>query len=76
MLAATSCLFTNTSDEHFLIGRLTDAPSVWFAAGFSGHGYKFCSVVGEVLADLALDGGTDKDIGLFDPSRLMRRLGG
>jgi sarcosine oxidase len=34
-------------------------------AGFSGHGYKFCSVVGEILADLALDGETRHDIGLF-----------
>lgn len=70
-LAAQTCLFTNTSDEHFAIGRLPDAPSVSYAAGFSGHGYKFCSVVGDILADLTLDGGTDKDIGLFDPSRLV-----
>jgi len=35
------------------------------AAGFSGHGFKFCSVVGEILADLAVDGRTEHDIGLF-----------
>jgi sarcosine oxidase len=65
-LAAETCLFTNTPDEHFLIGH-QDATS--YAAGFSGHGFKFCSVVGEILADLALDGATKHDISLFDPSR-------
>jgi sarcosine oxidase len=63
--AMKTCLFTNSPDEHFIIGRLPDAPQVAIAAGFSGHGFKFCSVVGEVLADLALDGGTKLDIGLF-----------
>ena len=60
-----ACIFTNSPDEHFLIDRLPDAPQVSVAAGFSGHGYKFCSVVGEIMADLALDGGTRHDIGLF-----------
>ena len=39
------------------------------AAGFSGHGYKFCSVVGEIMADLAIHGRTEHDIGLFRLSR-------
>jgi sarcosine oxidase len=39
------------------------------ACGFSGHGFKFVPVVGEILADLALDGRTDHPIGLFDPGR-------
>ena len=65
-LTAETCLFTNTPDEHFLIGR---QDAVTYAAGFSGHGFKFCSVVGEILADLALDGATKHDISLFDPGR-------
>ena len=60
-----ACMFTNSPDEHFLIDRLPDAPQVSVAAGFSGHGYKFCSVVGEIMADLAVDGATRHDIGLF-----------
>jgi sarcosine oxidase len=60
-----ACIFTNSPDEHFLIDRLPDAPQVSIAAGFSGHGYKFCSVVGEIMAGLALDGGTRHDIALF-----------
>ena len=64
-----TCLFTNTSDEHFIIDTLSDTPRIVVAAGFSGHGYKFCSVIGEILADLALEGGTRHDISLFTLQR-------
>ena len=64
-LAMKVCLFTNTSDEHFILDRHPDHPQVAIAAGFSGHGFKFCSVVGEILADLALDGATPHGIDLF-----------
>jgi len=66
-----ACIFTNSPDVHFIIDRLPDAPQVSIAAGFSGHGYKFCSVVGEIMADLALDGGTRHDIGLFRLDRFI-----
>jgi sarcosine oxidase len=69
-LAMKACLFTNTPDEHFLIDRLDGSRRVSIAAGFSGHGFKFCSVVGEVLADLALDGGTRHEIARFALARL------
>ncbi len=65
-----TCLFTNTADEHFIIDSLPEQPRVVIAAGFSGHGYKFCSVVGEILADLALEGQTRHDISLFSLRRL------
>jgi sarcosine oxidase len=71
-LAMKTCLFTNTPDDHFIITRLPGAP-VTVAAGFSGHGFKFCSVVGEILAELALDGGTRHDISLFTQDRLTAR---
>jgi sarcosine oxidase len=60
-----SCIFTNTPDEHFVIDALPEAPQVIVASPCSGHGFKFCSVVGEILADLAARGGTDHDIELF-----------
>ena len=60
-----ACMFTNSPDEHFVLDRLPDVPQVAVFAGESGHGYKFCSVVGEVLADLVIDGATRHDIGLF-----------
>jgi sarcosine oxidase len=62
-MALKVCLFTNSPDEHFIIDQLPD--SLVVAAGFSGHGYKFCSVVGEILADLCTDGSTRHDISLF-----------
>lgn len=68
-LSMKVCMFTNTPDEHFLLGLHPAHPQVVLAAGFSGHGFKFCSVMGEILADLALEGGTRQDIGLFDVRR-------
>jgi sarcosine oxidase len=64
-LTLTTCLFTNTPDEHFIIDRLPEAPSVIVVSPCSGHGFKFATVVGEIAADLALEGGTDHDIDMF-----------
>ena len=68
-LAMKTCLFTNSPDEHFIIDVLPDCPQVAIAAGFSGHGFKFCSVVGEIMAELVVDGGTNLDTGLFRLAR-------
>jgi len=65
----SACIFTNSPDEHFIIDRLPEAPQVSVAAGFSGHGYKFCSLVGEVMADLACEGATRHDIGFLSLGR-------
>ncbi|HUF01136.1 MAG TPA: N-methyl-L-tryptophan oxidase [Gaiellaceae bacterium] len=64
-IALKTCLFEPTPDEHFLLDHHPDTESAVVGAGFSGHGFKFCSVVGEILADLALDGATRHDVGLF-----------
>jgi sarcosine oxidase len=69
-LMTKTCLFTNTPDEHFILDRHPEFPEVGIAAGFSGHGYKFCSVVGEVMADLAERGQTRHDIEFFRLKRL------
>ncbi len=61
----TTCIFTNTPDEHFIVDALPDAPQVLVLSPCSGHGYKFCSVIGEIAADLVVDGATRHDIGLF-----------
>ena len=68
-LKAQTCLYTMTPDEHFVLGIHPQHAMVSVACGFSGHGFKFASVVGEVLADLALTGETRHSIGLFDPKR-------
>ncbi|MBI3958954.1 MAG: N-methyl-L-tryptophan oxidase, partial [Chloroflexi bacterium] len=67
-----SCLFTNTPDGHFIIDSHPQCPQVSFAAGFSGHGYKFASVIGEILGDLAIFGRTRHDISLFRHDRFRR----
>jgi glycine/D-amino acid oxidase-like deaminating enzyme len=65
-------MYTMTPDEHFIIDTHPKYPQVSLAAGFSGHGFKFSSVVGEILRDLAMMGKTTNDIGLFSGSRFAR----
>jgi sarcosine oxidase len=57
-LAIRTCLYTNTSDGHFIIDRHPEYAHVFVAAGFSGHGFKFATVIGEILADMATSGRT------------------
>ena len=71
-LDGVTCMYTNTPDKNFIITVHPKHPRVSVACGFSGHGYKFCSVVGEILADLADGGTTRHDIGLFNLARLVR----
>ena len=63
--ATEVCMYTNSNDEHFFIDRLPQQPAVLFASACSGHGFKFASVLGEVLADLLIDGRTRFDLSLF-----------
>ena len=63
------CMYTVTPDRHFVIDVHPRFPQVTLACGFSGHGFKFASAVGEVLADLATDGKSRHPIGLFAASR-------
>ncbi|WP_172384491.1 N-methyl-L-tryptophan oxidase [Streptomyces sp. MNP-20] len=75
LLKAATCMYTTTPDEHFVIARHPAHPeSVTVACGFSGHGFKFVPVVGEILADLALDGATAHPVDLFDPRRITGPL--
>ena len=68
-LRGVACMYTNTPDENFVIARHPEHEQVTIAAGFSGHGFKFVPVVGEILADLVLDGATVHPIDLFAPTR-------
>jgi len=71
VMALRDCYFTNMPDEHFVIDLHPQHPQVVLASPCSGHGYKFCSVIGEILADLA---GTDRrtrhEIGFLGLERL------
>jgi sarcosine oxidase len=68
-VALKACLFTNTPDEHFILDVHPRFPQVAIVSACSGHGYKFCSVVGEIAADLVQRGQTSHDIQLFKLSR-------
>jgi sarcosine oxidase len=70
-LMTKTCLFTNSPDEHFILDLHPEHPRVAIAAGFSGHGYKFCSVVGEIMADLCQRSETRHEIGLFRLGRFQ-----
>jgi sarcosine oxidase len=68
-LTAATCMYTTTPDQHFVIAQHPRHAAVTVACGFSGHGFKFVPVVGEILADLATTGATKHPIDLFDPRR-------
>jgi sarcosine oxidase len=69
---ASVCMYTLTPDRHFVIDLHPRHPNVAVAAGFSGHGFKFASVVGELLADLCDEGRTRLPIEMFRATRFIR----
>lgn len=66
---AEVCLYTNTPDLHFIIGRHPRAERVLLLGGFSGHGFKFVPAIGEIAADLVVNGKTKYNLDLFSPKR-------
>ena len=69
---AQTCIYTLSPDRHFIIDIHPEYPQVALATGFSGHGFKFASVVGEILADLSEKGRTDWDIEMFRIGRFLQ----
>lgn len=70
VIATKTCLYTYSDDEHFIIDHLPGYNKrVTIACGFSGHGFKFVSVIGEILADLATKGKTDLPVDFLQLSR-------
>ncbi len=74
-MSLKTCLFTNTPDEHFILDLHPQFPQVCLATGFSGHGFKFCSVVGEIMADLAQQGESRHSLDLFRLRRFQKAVG-
>jgi sarcosine oxidase len=70
VLSHRVCLYTNSPDHHFVVGRHPGHANVLVAGGFSGHGFKFAPVIGEALADLAAGGGTELPVAFLGPGRL------
>lgn len=70
VLSTKICLYGNSPDENFIIDQLPGyEENVSIACGFSGHGFKFSSVVGEILADLAIEGKTGLPIQFLNAKR-------
>jgi sarcosine oxidase len=62
-------MYTMSPDEHFVVDHLPGHSNVVIACGFSGHGFKFTPVVGEVLSDLACTGRTPHPVGFLGLAR-------
>ncbi len=70
------CLYTKTPDEHFILDVHPEHNNVVVGGGFSGHGFKFGPVLGEILADLALEGTSKHDLSLFGLGRFAAQAAG
>jgi sarcosine oxidase len=71
--AAKPCLYSLTPDGHFVVDRHPEHARLILCGGFSGHGFKFAPVIGEIAADLALEGTSRHDIGFLSLQRFARR---
>lgn len=65
------CLYSMTSDGHFLLDRHSEWPVV-VAAGFSGHGFKFAPVIAEACSDLVTGGQTSLPVSFLSKKRFDR----
>jgi sarcosine oxidase len=69
-------MYTNTPDGHFVIDWHPEFPQVLVVSACSGHGFKFSSAIGEIIADLAIDRATDLDLTPFRLDRLSFQASG
>ena len=69
---ATPCMYTLTPDTNFVIDHHPQHPNVVLCGGFSGHGFKFAPVIGEIGADLALNGRSRHDVNFLSLARFRR----
>ena len=67
-LYTKTCLYTLPPDRDFVLGPLAGLPQVLVAVG-AGHAFKFAGLIGKILAEIALDGGTDHGIDAFRTDR-------
>jgi sarcosine oxidase len=69
LLHAETCLYTMTPDENFILGPHPHYPNIVLASGFSGHGFKFAPVIGELIAGLVTTGDATRIPAMFSPTR-------
>ena len=72
-ITTKTCFYTNSPDDHFILDFDPSNENVILATGFSGHGFKFASVIGAIIADLAINGSTDQPIGFLNAKRLQNQ---
>lgn len=65
------CMYTRSVDRHFIIDQHPRNQRLVYGAGFSGHGFKFASVMGEILADLVTEGKTNHPIDFLRADRFQ-----
>ncbi len=68
-----TCLYSLTPDRDFVIDAVPDHPTALVAIG-GGHGFKFASLIGRILSELAIDGRTEHDLEPFRIDRPILRL--
>ncbi len=73
LLHHSVCLYTMSPDENFIVDLHPAHPQIAFAAALSGHGFKFTCVLGEILADLSLNGRTDHPIDFLSCRRFAQQ---
>lgn len=73
VVATKACMYTSTIDGHFIVDKYPGSDRVTIACGFSGHGFKFASVLGEALSDLALEGRTALPVGFLALERFQNQ---
>ncbi|MCH2212869.1 MAG: N-methyl-L-tryptophan oxidase [Fuerstiella sp.] len=66
---ASTCMYTETPDQDFLIGPHPQHPNILVGGGFSGHGFKFSTLIGLILAQLVVEGSTPWPIARFALNR-------
>lgn len=71
-LRAKTCIYSSTPDNHFAVGPVDGFEGLYFAGGFSGHGYKFSLLIGDVMATLAAGHVPEWDMAPFAPSRIFQ----
>lgn len=73
--ASKKCIYTMTPDGSFILGESVDLPGVFYVSACSGHGFKFATGLGEVLARAALDGRLEEGVSIFSISRFAATEG-
>jgi sarcosine oxidase len=72
VVRTATCMYTNTPDRHFAIGVNPEDPQMVLLSACSGHGFKFAPVIGDIAADLVMDGRTSRDISHISVGRFVK----